>query len=289
MQYDPAAHDPTLCGQAQYGQTPYAQASNVQAPNGRRPYGEAAYGETPYAAWPHTQAPYGQTPDAQTPYTQTPCAEMPYGQAPYGLTPYGQTPYAPEPNALAPYGQSPYEQPPYGERPYGQQNEGYDCVPVVEDDKTEMSGRSTWMTIAMCCTAALIVLGILLGMLAFTCSTKQTPGTTESQEFTEFSVPPSRVTLAPPTRSPSPATTTEYTPAKVGRQPLLCNMGSHLTSARQFPPDGLCEYIFFDSLYEQRFTNRPLNETYYREGLKIFLRHDPDYRNTTLGVGFSFE
>ncbi|KAL1427342.1 hypothetical protein MTO96_017629 [Rhipicephalus appendiculatus] len=171
---------------------------------------------------------------------------MPYGQAPYGQTPYGQTPYTPEPNALAPYGQSPYEQPPYGERPYGQQNEGYDCVPVVEDDKTEMSGRSTWMTIAMCCTAALIVLGIVLGMLAFTCST-------------------------------------------IERQPLVCIMGEYLYLAEQFPPDGMCDYIFMDSLYMDGHWNKLLDESSYYPSLTTFLHQHPGYRNTTLGLGFSFE
>ncbi|KAL1427338.1 hypothetical protein MTO96_017625 [Rhipicephalus appendiculatus] len=160
-----------------------------------------------------------------------------------GQAQYGQTPYAPEPNAQAPYGQAPYEQAPYGQWPYGQwpygQQKEYDYVPGAE-------GHSTWTTVTMVCTAALIVLGILLGLLAFTGNT-------------------------------------------VDRQPLVCTLGWHFDLVEQFPPDGICDYIFYDSMYRFGWWNQPLNESSYLRGLKNFLHHQPGYRNTTLGLGFSFE
>ncbi|KAL1427343.1 hypothetical protein MTO96_017630 [Rhipicephalus appendiculatus] len=304
--YGQAPNAPALNAQAPSSQPPYGEAAfgevpHEAAPNAQAPYGEAAYGETPYAVAPNAQAPYGETPYfvasnaqasyGQTPNAQTPYAQTPYAEIPYGQTLYGQTPYAQVSNAQAPYGQAPYLQAPHGEWPYGEQNQQFDYVPVAV-------GRSVWMTVTMVSTAVLIVIGIVVGTLVFTHKTGHSPSTTVSQEITEVSVPalgvtlapptrsPSPPTLAPPTRSPSPSTVTEYTPAKVDRQPLVCIMGYYFTSAQHFPPDGICDYIFYDSLYLEGGDR--LTDHRYSDHLDIFLNEKPAYQNTTLGLGFSF-
>ncbi|KAL1427318.1 hypothetical protein MTO96_017606 [Rhipicephalus appendiculatus] len=38
------------------------------------------------------------------------------------------------------------------------------------------------------------------------------------------------------------------------RQPLLCTMGSGSFTTQMFPPDGLCDYIFYDSVYKANIT-----------------------------------
>ncbi|KAH8037992.1 hypothetical protein HPB51_020512 [Rhipicephalus microplus] len=65
-------------------------------------------------------------------------------------------------------------------------------------------------------------------------------------------------------------------------------MGERLTSKHQFPPDGLCNYIFYDSLYKEGDRDLLPYENTYTESLNTFLNYHRDNRHTTLGVGFAF-
>ncbi|XP_054923786.1 uncharacterized protein [Dermacentor andersoni] len=68
---------------------------------------------------------------------------------------------------------------------------------------------------------------------------------------------------------------------------MVCTMGDRIISKLQFPPDKLCDFIFFDSLYKGG-RNVLTNPSTYSKSLDIFLNDHHDYRVTTLGVGFAF-
>ncbi|KAL1427346.1 hypothetical protein MTO96_017633 [Rhipicephalus appendiculatus] len=255
----------------------------------------------------------GQIPLGQIPLGQIPPGQIPPGQIPQGQSPYGPAPDAQEPNVQTPYGQAPYMQTPYGEWPHAEQYQQYAYVPVAENDK-EKSGRSTWITVTMVTTVVLILMGIVLGMLVFTGNTRQSPDTTAALEVTETSAPPTVVIIEKPaspvdsttarpvitrpssatppaSRSPHTATEppTEHKPEKVDREPLVCIMGDRLTSVQQFPPDRMCDYIFYDSLYKEGDHNLLPDQTTYSESLNTFINDSLGYRHTTLGLGFSFD
>ncbi|KAL3248081.1 hypothetical protein MRX96_056690 [Rhipicephalus microplus] len=203
------------------------------------------------AQTPYGQTPYAQTPTAQTPYAQTQYAQTPYAQTPYAQTPYAQTPYAQTPYAQTPYAQTPYTQP-------------YDVEQATEG---------------------------------------QSSGTTEMEEAPGLSEQPSRVlvhrTVTTTQSTPAPVIisrpSTAATPAGnhstgfADRQPLVCIMGDRLKSVHQFPPDDLCNYIFYDSLYKEIDHNLLPHENTYAHSLNVFLNDHRGYQHTTLGLGFAFE
>ncbi|XP_037572193.2 uncharacterized protein LOC119454297 isoform X2 [Dermacentor silvarum] len=69
--------------------------------------------------------------------------------------------------------------------------------------------------------------------------------------------------------------------------PLVCVMGEKTSSANAFPDDGLCDYIFFDSLYKNG-RNMVSRKATYSNSLNTFLNEHPPYQTTSLGVGFSY-
>ncbi|KAH7942953.1 hypothetical protein HPB52_002728 [Rhipicephalus sanguineus] len=66
-------------------------------------------------------------------------------------------------------------------------------------------------------------------------------------------------------------------------------MGERLTSVHEFPPDKVCDYIFYDSLYKEGNHNLLPDQTTYTESLNAFINNHPGYRRTTLGIGFAFD
>ncbi|XP_075726041.1 uncharacterized protein LOC142767712 [Rhipicephalus microplus] len=98
---------------------------------------------------------------------------------------------------------------------------------------------------------------------------------------------PSQSQMSPSVEPSSPDTAPTKTP-KVFGKPLLCTVRDRLFLAEQFPPDGMCDYIFFDSLYKDGDRNLLPNETTYSKSLNVFLNDHRDYRHTTLGLGFAF-
>ncbi|KAH8037023.1 hypothetical protein HPB51_008349 [Rhipicephalus microplus] len=93
--------------------------------------------------------------------------------------------------------------------------------------------------------------------------------------------------MSPSVEPSSPDEAPTKTPKVVGK-PLLCTVRDRLFLAEQFPPDGMCDYIFFDSLYKDGNRNLLPNETTYSKSLNVFLNDHRDYRHTTLGLGFAF-
>ncbi|XP_050030015.2 uncharacterized protein [Dermacentor andersoni] len=70
-------------------------------------------------------------------------------------------------------------------------------------------------------------------------------------------------------------------------QPLVCTMGTTLNSTEMFPPDGLCEYIFYDSLYREG-RNSIVSPEQFDPNLRTFMDVAPTYRITAFGIGVTF-
>ncbi|KAL3213420.1 hypothetical protein MRX96_051691 [Rhipicephalus microplus] len=71
------------------------------------------------------------------------------------------------------------------------------------------------------------------------------------------------------------------------KMPMVCIMGERASTPDAFPDDGLCDYIFFDSLYKSG-RNMLSREATFSKSLSNFVNNHPAYRGTHLGVGFSF-
>ncbi|XP_070379293.1 eukaryotic translation initiation factor 4 gamma-like [Dermacentor albipictus] len=70
------------------------------------------------------------------------------------------------------------------------------------------------------------------------------------------------------------------------RAPLVCTMGNKTNSTRMFPEDGLCEYIFYDSLYK---TGPEEFEPYDLDAdVRVFFDARRNFTTTGFGIGFSF-
>ncbi|XP_049523972.1 uncharacterized protein LOC119454296 [Dermacentor silvarum] len=271
--YDQTAYGETPYGQAPYGQAPYGQAPYGQAPYGQTPYGQTPYGETPYGETPYGQTPYGQMPYDQTPYGQTPYGQMPYDQTPYGQTPYGQMPYGQTPYGQAPYGQAPYDPTAYGPTAYDPTAYGtvYDSSIEIETGDTVARGT----TIMPVRDVVVIVETVNTPATTVATTSATTTATTEKTATT------TQETGTPTASSAAPA-------EMLDDQPLVCTMGTRLNSTQMFPTDGLCEYIFFDSLYKDG-RNSLAAPNLFDTGLQIFINAARMYHITAFGIGISYD
>ncbi|KAL1424803.1 hypothetical protein MTO96_019672 [Rhipicephalus appendiculatus] len=71
-------------------------------------------------------------------------------------------------------------------------------------------------------------------------------------------------------------------------QVLLCTYGAKTNASTAFPTDGLCDYIFFDSIYKND-RNFLADTKNFAVDLLQFLSVIPKYSKTSFGVGFAFE
>ncbi|KAK8756513.1 hypothetical protein V5799_000784 [Amblyomma americanum] len=69
---------------------------------------------------------------------------------------------------------------------------------------------------------------------------------------------------------------------------LLCTYGDATNSSTVFPPDGLCDLIFFDSAYKG-YKNVPLMQGSFEDNIKVFLSAAQGYQNTEFGVAFAYK
>ncbi|KAK8782753.1 hypothetical protein V5799_015908 [Amblyomma americanum] len=76
--------------------------------------------------------------------------------------------------------------------------------------------------------------------------------------------------------------------AVIDEQPLVCTMGSRTSFGQMFPPDGLCEYIFYDSV-EKDNRNALASPNRWGNDLRIFIASYVRYTTTAFGIGFSYE
>ncbi|XP_075559750.1 uncharacterized protein LOC142591308 [Dermacentor variabilis] len=87
-------------------------------------------------------------------------------------------------------------------------------------------------------------------------------------------------TFIPPTLSTVPV-------KKIKWQRLLCTIGSTLNSSKMFPEDGLCDYMFYDSVYKRG--PAPFEPNNVEAALSIFLGERPNMKDTKFGIGFSYK
>ncbi|KAH7950243.1 hypothetical protein HPB49_021553 [Dermacentor silvarum] len=100
---------------------------------------------------------------------------------------------------------------------------------------------------------------------------------------------------APATSAQKTTTSTTFTPPtlptvplkKIKWQGLLCTTGATLRSSDMFPEDGLCDYIFYDSVYKRGLT--PFDPNHVEDALSVFLGKRPHMYNTTFGIGFAYK
>ncbi|XP_070380398.1 uncharacterized protein [Dermacentor albipictus] len=87
-------------------------------------------------------------------------------------------------------------------------------------------------------------------------------------------------TFTPPTLSTVPA-------KKIKWQRLLCTIGSTLNSSDMIPEDGLCDYMFYDSVYKRGPAQFEPNNV--EAALSIFLGERPNMNDTKFGIGFAYK
>ncbi|KAH7942874.1 hypothetical protein HPB52_002051 [Rhipicephalus sanguineus] len=157
-------------------------------------------------------------------------------------------------------------------------------------------------TIALCLVILMLAIVVYLSKQSVETSTTDADSGATIPELTEGQTSTKQTTLRKPLEptlstqnrrspsvEPSPPETTPTEIPKANREPLVCTMGERLTSVEQFPPDQLCDYIFYDSLYKEGDRNLLPNQTTYSKSLNTFLNDHHGYRHTTLGLGFAFD
>ncbi|KAH7943383.1 hypothetical protein HPB52_007692 [Rhipicephalus sanguineus] len=64
-------------------------------------------------------------------------------------------------------------------------------------------------------------------------------------------------------------------------------MGIRTNSTQMFPPDGLCEYLFYDSLYKEGRNTFDAPDQ-FDTNLRTFVEIAPTYKTTAFGIGLSY-
>ncbi|XP_077490934.1 uncharacterized protein LOC144101674 [Amblyomma americanum] len=98
---------------------------------------------------------------------------------------------------------------------------------------------------------------------------------------------PGPVTLESSTTTVGVETTTPLRPNVPGHETLLCTYGKGTTADSVMAEDGLCDYAFFDSLY-QSDENTVVDHKRFGQDLRTFLRAADRYTRTALGLAFAF-
>ncbi|KAH7942862.1 hypothetical protein HPB52_002039 [Rhipicephalus sanguineus] len=96
------------------------------------------------------------------------------------------------------------------------------------------------------------------------------------------------VTHLPETDSTEQASTEEFIPEKaMSPAPLVCTMGMKTNSTQMFPTDGLCEYIFYDSLFKDGFGHFEPPDV--NTSLATFVQERSKFVHTEFGIGLAFK
>ncbi|XP_077491666.1 uncharacterized protein LOC144102230 [Amblyomma americanum] len=101
-------------------------------------------------------------------------------------------------------------------------------------------------------------------------------------------IPSSVMTTTATDTSITPTASTQSPRTVMDQQPLVCTMGSRTSFLQMFPPDGLCEYIFFDSV-EKGNRNQLAFPKRWGNDLRIFIAAYARYNTTAFGIGFAYE
>ncbi|XP_075543692.1 uncharacterized protein LOC142578175 [Dermacentor variabilis] len=90
------------------------------------------------------------------------------------------------------------------------------------------------------------------------------------------------------TKKPAKATTktpAQGLPPELGKRPLVCAYGNGSRDALVFPTDGLCDAVFFDSLYKYPGYVLASVDNGSLVPLRRFLNHARKYKRTRFGMG----
>ncbi|XP_037568163.1 uncharacterized protein LOC119449040 [Dermacentor silvarum] len=318
----PYGQDPY--GQAPSGQAPYGQDPYGQAPYGQDPYGQTPYGQTPYGQTPYGPGDFGQAgPAGYVPVPAQTQAAQPSGGGVWltttvmcftmllliGIILSTLAYLATNEEAL-----STAEEVEFpvvsGSSPAGED------VPVPLAEPPTTSTMPTPVVTTKPPTAPMMRPTVptappaeppIEPTMRATAPTMPPPGSTMSPRAPRMT--PTALTIRPtvpieppaeppeePTMPPTAPTVAHTKPSvsvfipdeATDKQPMLCTMSDRITSSLQFPPDALCDYIFFDSLYKGG-RNLLTDAATYSNSLGTFLIEHRAYRRTTLGVGFAFK
>ncbi|KAK8760903.1 uncharacterized protein LOC144110237 [Amblyomma americanum] len=119
-------------------------------------------------------------------------------------------------------------------------------------------------------------------------TTARTRTTTTSSTTAAGPIRTSTVRTPANTRTTVTSSTTAAGPRPLSRA-LFCTYGNGTTGNTKFPADGLCDYIFYDSMYKNGI-NTLDQSTPYSADLEAVLRQAESgvYANTQFGLGFAF-
>ncbi|KAH6933824.1 hypothetical protein HPB50_018308 [Hyalomma asiaticum] len=123
---------------------------------------------------------------------------------------------------------------------------------------------------------------------ATTPSPRTTPRTTTTKTTRP---PPPPPTPPPPSPPPTPAPTPPPPPrpqSSIKPQSLLCTFGNRTNYGTVFPADGVCDYVFYDSMYKNN--HNPLVGNWDYDVYSILSKaQKTDRKKTQFGLGFAFE
>ncbi|XP_077489197.1 uncharacterized protein LOC144100023 [Amblyomma americanum] len=160
--------------------------------------------------------------------------------------------------------------------------------------KERVEGARTKLIAAATVMASIALIAAILVLVNANSSGDTTTADTELT-YRELTTASTEATTA--ARTHRKATTTEAgttavqtTEKKRGldARTLLCTYGDATNSSTVFPPDGLCDLIFFDSAYKG-YKNVPLIQGSFEDNIKVFLSAAKGYQNTEFGVAFAYK
>ncbi|KAL1427331.1 hypothetical protein MTO96_017618 [Rhipicephalus appendiculatus] len=94
-------------------------------------------------------------------------------------------------------------------------------------------------------------------------------------------------TTAVPT-TPSKSESTSKTPGKKDTwRGLICTIGTKLNGSKMFIKDGVCNYLFYDSVYKKGPT--PFDPDNVDTSLSIFLANHSKFETTKFGIAFAYK
>ncbi|XP_075559377.1 uncharacterized protein LOC142590864 [Dermacentor variabilis] len=181
-----------------------------------------------------------------------------HGHAAHGPTAYGQTTYV----------HTVYDQTGHGQTVY-------EVTSITDGESTTQKGSSYVTETTETAFPSVIFRG---GDVKVVVVTQPTPVAT-TEETTILTTSQQTETPVASTAAPS---------QMMDDQPLVCTMGRRLNSTQMFPPDGLCEYMFFDSLYKQG-RNSIASPNLFDPDLLTFIDVAPLHKITAFGIGITFD
>ncbi|XP_077489263.1 uncharacterized protein LOC144100099 [Amblyomma americanum] len=71
-------------------------------------------------------------------------------------------------------------------------------------------------------------------------------------------------------------------------RPMVCTVGTNLRTPLMIPEDGLCDYLFYDSIFKDN-RNVLVNPKGFENDMKIFAGNYRKFKQTAFGIGFAFK